>query len=142
MEYLGGLDYTATDRSNVWTAIKNKLAHHYQSEKKKLTGIEMNMLGTFLAEMAKDDSSYLDLSDDNLYAISVLGQHTTRLVHQYLDFNAKTRQSKSLWQSKVEAIYKEPERSLSKEELVSLGRMVCGLRADECRWSVILNYFL
>jgi len=138
VEYLGGLEYTATDRSNVWMAIKNKnkLAQQYQSKKKKLTGIEMHMLGTFLAEMAKDDSSYLDLSDGNLYAISVLGQHTTRLVHQYLDFNAKKRQSKS-WQSKLKALYKEPERSLSKEEVVSLGRMVCGLRADE--WKELID---
>jgi len=136
VEYLGGLDYTATARSTVWTALKTKLAHLYKSNKKKLTGMEMNMLGTFLAEMAKEDSSYLDLSDDNLYAISVLGQHTTRLVHQYLDFNAKKRQSKS-WRSKFEGLYKEPERSLSKEEVVSLGRMVCGLRADE--WKELID---
>jgi len=111
VEYLGGLDYSSAQRPALWSAIKDKL------RRSQVSGIEMAMLGNFLSEAAKADPAFLDLSDDNLGAISVLGRHTTRLVQDYLDYNAKG--------------------SLSREEVVALGRMVCGLKADE--WKDVVH---
>ena len=88
-----------------------------KEEKGMIGGQEMANLGKLLPEVAKSTPSYLDLDDSNLEAISVLGEHSALLMNVFLEENARI--------------------NLNSFELVSLGRMVCGLTGDQ--WSSLIN---
>ena len=74
-------------------------------------------LNKLLGEVARFNPQYLNLDQSNIDAISVLGKHSDLLIHEYLKVNNKV--------------------VLNELELASLGRMLCGLTADE--WLSYVN---
>ena len=113
LEYIGGLDFRAVDLPALWEAMYVKL----KQEKSIVTGQEMINLGKLLPVIAKSTPSYLNMSADNLEAISVLGEHTSLLMNVFLEENAKI--------------------NLNEFEIISLGKMMCGLSASQ--WSSLIN---
>jgi len=113
IEFIGSLDFRSEDLPALWEAMHTKL----KEEKSMIGGQEMANLGKLLPEVAKSTPSYLDMDDSNLEAISVLGEHSALLMNVFLEENARI--------------------NLNSFELMSLGRMVCGLTSDQ--WSSLIN---
>ena len=71
----------------------------------------MVVLGNLLPAVAEWDQEFLDLSESNIDAISVLGKDSDLLINEYLQKNSKS--------------------VLSYLEMASLGKMLCGLNATQ-----------
>ena len=113
LEVFGNMNLLESYRPEIWAAIRKKL----YPDGTKITGGEMINLNKLLGEVARFNPQYLNLDQSNIDAISVLGKHSDLLIHEYLKVNNKV--------------------VLNELELASLGRMLCGLTADE--WLSYVN---
>jgi len=110
IEVMGSLELSQRKRAEFWSAIKdrtNPLGINVYSAG------EMVVLGNLLPAIAEWDQEFLDLSESNIDAISVLGKGSDLLINEYLQKNSKS--------------------VLSYLEMASLGKMLCGLNATQWR---------
>jgi len=108
IEVIGSLELSQRKRAEFWSAIKDKtnpLGINVYSAG------EMVVLGNLLPAVAEWDQEFLDLSESNIDAISVLGKNSDLLINEYLQKNSKS--------------------VLSYLEMASLGKMLCGLNATQ-----------
>merc|ERR1711915_1153104 len=117
IEVMGSLELSHRKRAEFWSAIKDKtnpLGINVYSAG------EMVVLGNLLPAIAEWDQEFLDLSESNIDAISVLGKGSDLLINEYLQKNSKS--------------------VLSYLEMASLGKMLCGLNATQWKDLVDRDY--
>ena len=112
LEVIGGLDFLPSDLPDIWTTLREVI-----KPAEKFTGIEMINLRNLLPEVARINPELLDLTSENLDAVSVLGSLSPLLIQKFLEANRK--------------------ETLNEFELSALGQMVCGISEEQ--WNTVAD---